>query len=280
MASETGVVQRGMLRAAEGGPVMGEMAMQDDEARADDLPASSTMPWGFRRRRLADLGRFPFRSGICATLAVLTGLGSLQVRDALAPPDWLVIGLVALAVLPWLVDLLVAIPPPWAFAPTVLVPVAILHDPALLDPLPFLLAILALDMGLQVGAARSAPIVVASVALVTWQAAGAAGGAGRSLPGVLGSIAGGWLVGLALHSQVRRVARLRRSHRDLDELLRGRLEMVRAELAAVRSQLERGEAAGLQERLVVVEHQATALLHDLEERANGGSSVRQSARHR
>ena len=259
---------------------MGETPMRDDEAHADDLPAPSTMPWGFRRRRLADLGRFPFRAGICATLAVLTGLGSLQVRGALGPPDWLVIGLVALAVLPWLVDLLVAIPPPWAFAPTVLVPVAILHDPGLLDPLPLLLAILALDMGLQVGAARSAPIVVASAALVIWQGAGAVGGPARSLPAVLGSIGGGWLVGLALHSQVRRVARLRRSHRDLDTLLRDRLEMVRAELAAVRSQLERGEEAGLRERLVVVEHEATALLRDLDDRANGGSSARQSAPHR
>jgi hypothetical protein len=260
-----------MLRAVEGSPVMGETVMRDDATDADDLPARPVMPWGFRRRRLADLGRFPFRSGICATLAVLTGAGSLQVRGALGPPDWLVIVLVAIAVLPWLVDLLVAIPPPWAFAPTVLVPVAILHDPALLDPLPFLLAILALDMGLQVGAARSAPIVAASVGLVAWQAVGTPGGPGRSLPGVLGSIAGGWLVGLALHSQVRRVAWLRRSHRDLHELLRSRLETVRAELAAVRSQLERGEEAGLRERLVVAEHQAAELLRDLDGRANGAS---------
>ena len=254
--------------------------MENDVARADDLPARSTMPWGFRRRRLADLGRFPFRAGICATLAVLTGLTSLQVRGALDPPNWLVIGLVALAVLPWLIDLLVAIPPPWVFAPAVLVPVAILHDPALLDPLPLLLAILALDMGLQVGLVRSAPIVVASAGLVAWQAIGTPGGPGRSLPGVLGSIGGGWLVGLALHSQVRRVARLRRSHRDLDELLRGRLETVRAELAAVRAQLERGEEAGLRERLGAVEHQAAELLRDLDDRANGDSPLRESAQHR
>jgi hypothetical protein len=259
---------------------MGETVVETDEAGADDLPARSTMPWGFRRRRLADLGRFPFRSGICASLAVLTAVGSLQVRGALGPPEWLVIGLIALAVLPWLIDLLVAIPPPWAFAPTVLVPVAILYDPTLLDPLPLLLAILALDMGLQVGAARSAPIVLASAALVLWQAAGAPEGPGRSLPGVLGSIAGGWLVGLALHSQVRRVARLRRSHRDLDELLRGRLEQVRAELAAVRAQLERGEEAGLRERLGAAEAQAAELLRDLDDRANGASPARESVRHR
>jgi hypothetical protein len=259
---------------------MGESVMETDEARAEDLSAQPTMPWGFRRRRLADLGRFPFRSGICASLAVLTAVGSLQVRGALDPPDWLVIGLIAFAVLPWLIDLLVAIPPPWAFAPTVLVPVAILYDPMLLDPLPFLLAILALDMGLQVGAARSAPIVLASAALVIWQAGGAPDGPGRALPGVLGSIAGGWLVGLALHSQVRRVARLRRSHRDLDERLRGRLEQVRAELAAVRAQLERGEDADLHERLGAAEAQAAELLRDLDDRANGDSPAKESVRHR
>ncbi len=259
---------------------MGETARGGDEVGADDLPARSARPWGFRRRRLADLGKFPFRSGICATLAVLTGLGSLQVRGALAPPDWLVIGLVALAVLPWLIDLAVAIPPPWVFAPTVIVPVAILHDPALIDPLPLLLAILALDMGLQVGLARSAPIVLAGAAIVTWQAVGAADGPGRSLPGMLGSIGGGWLVGLALHSQVQRVARLRQSHRDLDQLLRDRLEAVRAELAAVRAQLERGEEAGLRERLGTAEHHAAELLRDLDDRATGDAPVRESAHRR
>ena len=259
---------------------MGETAMATDQTRVGDLPAQSTMPWGFRRRRLADLGRFPFRSGICASLATLTGLGSLQVRGALAPPDWLVIALVAVAVLPWLIDLLVAIPPPWVFAPTVLIPVAILYDPALLDPLPFLLAILALDMGLQVGLARSAPIVLAGAAVLIWQAAGAPEGPGRSLGGMLGSIAGGWLVGLALHSQVQRVAWLRRSHRDRDAFLCDRLEAVRTELVAVRAQLERGEEAGLRERIVAAERHADELLRDLESRPSGDAPVRESAHHR
>lgn len=239
-------------------------------------------PWGFRRRRLADLGTWPFRVGICATLAVITGVASLEIREALSPPDWLVIGLVVLAVTPWLVDLMVAIPPPWVFAPAVIVPVAILHDPTRFDPLPFLLAILALDMGLQAGLLRSAPFVLAGASIVVWQVASVPDGPARSLSGLVGAITAGWLIGLALHSQVRRVARARqqqqavveqaaaaeRARRETDEVLRQRLAAVRADLAAVRAQLERGEEAGLRERLETAQRRAERLLEDLDGRVD------------
>ena len=243
-------------------------------------PAARRTLWGFRRRRLADLGTWPFRVGICAVLAVLSGLAALQQRGALDPPQWTVIALVGLAVLPWLVDLLIAVPPPWIFAPAVILPVTILHDPTGLDPLGFLVAILALDMGLQLGPARSAPIPLAGAGIVAWQVASVATGPTRSLVGLVGGIAAGWLIGLALHSQVQRVARLRRAqqavagaaaaaerartHRDVDVLLRHRVDALAAELAAIRAQVDRDGDAGLAQRLTGAERQARDLLADLD----------------
>jgi hypothetical protein len=178
-----------------------------------------------RRRGLRDLGRWPFRVGICATLAVLTGLAAIAQREALAPPRWGVVVLVVVAVLPWLVDLLVAVPPPWAFAGAVVLPVALLHDPVGFDPLPLLLAILALDLGLQAGPRRSFVVLVPGL-VVALGPAMATVGLTRALVAVLAAVGGGWLVGLALHSQVDRVARLR-----------ARLRHVEAELAQARAEL-------------------------------------------
>ena len=86
--------------------------------------------WPPRRRRLSDLGRWPFTVGICSLLAAAAGVGTVLERGALSGPDWLVLVLVTVAVSPWLVDLLVVAVPAWVFAPVVIVPVAVLHDPA------------------------------------------------------------------------------------------------------------------------------------------------------
>jgi hypothetical protein len=191
-------------------------------ARAHDGPGRHG-----RRRRLRDLGRWPFRVGICAALAVLIGVAALGHRAALAPPRWGVIALVAVAVLPWLIDLVVAVPPPWAFAGAVVLPVAILHDPGTTDPLPLLLALLALDVGLQAGPRRSAVVLLPGVAVVVGPALAAAGPT-RGLVALMAAVGGGWLVGLALHSQVARAERLRT-----------RLRLVESELAAARDELAR-----------------------------------------
>lgn len=175
--------------------------------------------WGWppRRRKLGDLGRWPYRVGICAALATTVGIISLLQRDALDPPQWAVIALIALAVLPWIVDLLLVEVPPWLFAPAVLVPVAILYDPTQFDPLPFLLAVLVLDMALWLGFRGSAPVLLISALVVLWQLRDAPVGDPGWLARPLVSIGAGWLVGLALHSQVQRVSRLRGSQRALVE---------------------------------------------------------------
>lgn len=183
--------------------------------------------WGGRRRGLRGLGRWPFRVGICAALAVLIGVAALAQRAALTPPRWGVIALVAIAVLPWLIDLVIAVPPPWAFAGAVVLPVAVLHDPGTTDPLPLLLALLALDLGLQVGLRHSALVLLPGVAVVVGPALAAVGPA-RGLVALTAAIGGGWLVGLALHSQVVRVERLRT-----------RLRLVETELVAAREELAR-----------------------------------------
>lgn len=251
-------------------------ARPDVATGADALPTARRTPWRFRRRRLADLGTWPFRVGICALLAVLTGIAALQQRGALDPPQWVAVALVALAVLPWLLDLLVAVPPPWVFAPAVIVPVAVLHDPTRPDALPFLLAILALDMGLQLGPARSAPIVLVAAGVPAWQSGTVAAGAGHGPVDLLVVIAAGWLVGLALHSQVQRVARLQRTQRtvaqraaateharvgrDVDALLRGRIEELAGDLTALRDDVERGRRSRLDQGLSGAEHRARELL--------------------
>jgi hypothetical protein len=212
--------------------------------------------WRLRRRDRSDLGRWPFRAGICATLATAAGVAALLQRDAFDPPQWRVIGLVALAVLPWIIDLLLVEVPPWVFAPAVIVPVAILHDATQFDPLQLLLAVLALDMGLWLGPARSAPVVLVSAAVVLGQSAAASVDGLRSFTRPLGGIAVAWLVGLALHSQVVRIARLRSRQREAvdravtaerQHMARGvyehavRLEAMLVELSASRAALERGE---------------------------------------
>jgi signal transduction histidine kinase len=215
--------------------------------------------WGWRlhRRARSDLGRWPFRAGICATLATIAGVAALLRRDAFAPPEWGVIALVALAVLPWIVDLLVVEVPPRIFAPVVIVPVAILYDPGQFDPLQLLLAVLALDMGLWLGPARSAPVVMVSVAIVLGHAAAASVDGARAFTRPLGAIAGAWLIGLALHSQVLRVARVRAREREVvdravsaerQHIARGvyertiqRLEAVLAGVSASQAALDRGD---------------------------------------
>jgi hypothetical protein len=213
--------------------------------------------WRLRRRDRSDLGRWPFRAGICAILASAAGVAALLRRDAFDPLQWGVIGLVALAVLPWIVDLLLVEVPPRIFVPAVIVPVAILYDPAQFDPLQLVLAVLALDMGLWLGPARSAPVVAVSAAIVLGHAAAESVAGSRAFTRPLGSIAGAWLIGLALHSQVVRVARLRTRQREVvdravraerSRLARGvyehaidRLEAVLADLSASQAALERGD---------------------------------------
>lgn len=184
-----------------------------------------------RRRGLRDLGRWPFRVGICASLAVLTALVALIQRDALVAPRWGMIVLLGIAVLPWLVDLLVAVPPPWAFAAAVVLPVAILYEPTGLDPLLLLLAILALDIGLQVGPRRSLVVLLPGLAVVVVPALTAVG-LTRGVAVLLAAVAGGWLVGLVLHTQVVRAERLR-----------ARLQVLEQELADARAQLARTRAS-------------------------------------
>lgn len=185
-----------------------------DGARADRAS------WWARRRGLRDLGRWPFRVGICAGAAVLVGLVALAQRDALTPPRWGVVVLVAIAVLPWLVDLLLASPPPWAFAAAVAVPVALLQEPGEPDALPLLLAILALDLGLQAGPLRSLLALLPAVAAVTGPELIAVGPT-RWLAAIVVAVAGAWLVGLVLHTQQRHItqlrSRLRRLEAELDE---------------------------------------------------------------
>lgn len=174
--------------------------------------------WLPERRTLADLGRWPFRIGICAALATSVGILSLLHREALDPPRWTVIGLVALAVLPWIVDLLVIEVPPWLFNPAVVVPVAVLHDPTQFDPLPFLLAILVLDMALWLGFRGGTLALLISAAVLLRQLRAPPVGDPGWLARPLASMGATWLVGLALNSQVRRIARLRASQRSLIEL--------------------------------------------------------------
>lgn len=174
--------------------------------------------WGWppHRRRLRDLGRWPYRVGICAALATWVGVLSLVERDALSPPEWAVIALVSLAVLPWLVDLLVIEVPSWLFAPAVLVPVGLLYEPERFDPLPFLLAVLVLDMALWLGLRWSAVVLLASVVVVAWNVSGVSADV-DAVAEPLVAMGVAWLVGLALHSQVRRVARIRGQQQALIE---------------------------------------------------------------
>lgn len=216
-----------------------------------------------RRRDRSDLGRWPFRAGICATLATGAGVAALVRREVFAPPEWGVIALVALAVLPWIVDLLVVEVPPRIFAPVVIVPVAILYDPGQFDPLQLLLAVLALDMGLWLGPARSAPVVVASAVTVLGHATAASVDGPQAFTRPLAGIAGAWLIGLALHSQVVRVARLRSQQREgvdravsaeRQHIARGvyehaiqQLEAVLAGVSASQAALERGDIEAAKE---------------------------------
>lgn len=247
----------------------------------DDLPAAAGSPWRFRRRRLSDLGTWPLRVGVCAAVAVLIGVMALQERGAFNPPvPWGLIVLVGVAVLPWLIDLLVAIVPPWVFAPVVVVPVALLHQPRMRDPLVFLLAVLALDMGLQLGAVRSAPFVLAGPGIITWQEVTVTGGVTRLVALLAVAVGAAWLVGLAMHSQVRRIAGLRRAqehiaaraaedgraraYRDVDHLLRPRLEDHLADLASIRADAPADDH--LDGRLEQAERRARELVDDLEAR--------------
>jgi hypothetical protein len=219
------------------------------EATARSAGPRRVRDWRLRRRTAADLGRWPFRVGICAALAVWAGLVTLLQRDALAPPRWLVVGLVVLAVLPWLVDLLLAEVPPLLFAPVVLVPVVLLYEPTRGFDAPWLLlAVLALDMGLWLGTARSVPVVLAAVAVVVWPVVrGADVAVVPARP--LTAIAGAWVVGLALHSQVRRAERLRGERDEVD----ARLREVLAGVAAARAALDRGEVTDAGKRLAGLE---------------------------
>lgn len=170
--------------------------------------------WPVRRRRLSDLGRWPYRVGICAVLATMVGILSLLDRDALSPPEWAVIALTTLAVVPWIVDLLLVEVPPWLFAPVVLAPVAILYDPTRFDPLPFLLAVLVLDMALWLGFRGSSPVLLIGLLVVLWKLRDDPVDADM-LAELLVAMAAAWLVGLTLHSQVQRASRIRAQQRML-----------------------------------------------------------------
>jgi hypothetical protein len=162
-----------------------------------------------QRRTSSDVGRWPFRVGICATFATAVAASALLTRADHTGLGWTVVALTAVAALPWIVDLLVVEVPPWIFAPAVIVPVAVLHDPSRFDPFPLILAILALDMALWLGMAKSVPVVLVSAAVIVWpmpETTNDPGWLGRPL-GVMIVI---WLVGLVLHSQTQRVAVLRR----------------------------------------------------------------------
>lgn len=231
--------------------------------------------WGWppRRRRLRDLGRWPYRVGICTTLATWVGVFSLLDRGALSPPQWAVIALVSLAVLPWLIDLLVVEVPPWVFAPAVLVPVAILYEPDRFDPLPFLLAVLVLDMALWLGLRWSASVLLVSVGIVAWNVSGVSADVEAfAEPLVATGVA--WLVGLALHSQVQRVTRIRSQQQALIDRAvcneRERLGVVVRESVSrrARAMLERlnGPAARTSEGLANEsgnESAADALAHEV-----------------
>jgi hypothetical protein len=180
-----------------------------------EVPDRVIRGWGWPppRRRLADLGRWPYRVGICAALAVAVGVFALMERGALAPPQWTIIVFVSVAVLPWLVDVLLVEVPPWIFAPVVLIPVAILHDPTTFDPLPLLIAVLALDMGLWLGLRRSTPVLAVCAGILALQLA-AAPSTNPAAWFRLAPIGLAWLVGLAFHTQLQRMARLRASQRS------------------------------------------------------------------
>ena len=194
--------------------------------------------WGWRvqRRRRADLGRWPFRVGICTVLALVVGVSALVERDAFSPVDRGMIALVALAVLPWLVDLLVLEVPPAVFAPVVIVPVAALHDATTFDPVPLILAVLVLDIGLWLGVRRSMPVVLASAAVVVWPVPAETDDPGW-LARPLTAVVLAWLVGVVLHSQLRRIARLRSDLEDAS----ARIRSLAAALAAARGALEDGD---------------------------------------
>jgi signal transduction histidine kinase len=154
-----------------------------------------------------------FRIGICAASTLTIGVASLVQRDALSPPQWWIILLVAIAALPWTVDLFFGDVPPWIFAPAVLVPVALLHAPTRFDPLPVRVGLHARDRGLGLGPGRSSLIVALSAGVVLWHALGTTApqwGLGRLL-----AIGAGWLAGLTFWSQIRRISELKASQAQM-----------------------------------------------------------------
>jgi hypothetical protein len=190
--------------------------------------------FGRPQRRTSDAGRWPFRVGICAICAVTLASVSIVMRAEHTTVGWTVIALTAVAVLPWVVDLLVVEVPPWLFAPAVIVPVAVLHDPSRFDPLPLILAILALDMALWLGVVKSAPIVLAGAVAIAWPIPAATddpGWLGRPLAALVVM----WLVGVVLHSQTRRMAILRRRAEALGgDVVHLHVPSIRQALASIR----------------------------------------------
>lgn len=171
--------------------------------RPPQRPPSLVRPWWrLRRRRRSDIGRWPYTIGICATLAILVGFTALHERGALDPLDWPVVALVSMAVAPWIIDLLIIEIPPPIFASVVLIPVAVLHDPTQFDPLPLLLGVLALDMGLWLGPRRSIPVIAAATAITVWPLVTQGTYASGWLSRPLTAIAIGWTVGLTLHARL------------------------------------------------------------------------------
>lgn len=206
-----------------------------------------------QRRRREDLGRWPFTVGICTALSLTIAITTLMQRADHDEVGWTVVALLTIAVLPWIIDLLVLQVPPWLFAPAVIVPVAVIHDPTRFDPSPFLLAVLALDMGLWLGAAASAPIVLVGAVVILLPVPEASADDGWLMRPLVAMVLA-WLVGLVLRSQAQRANEVRRRWKTTTSaVLAVDLPAIEAAIASAREEARSGNSSAVSRCLDEIE---------------------------
>lgn len=158
---------------------------------------------------------------VAAGGALSMGVAAILERDALFPPDWSSLGLVVLAIAPWISDLLGVNLPRLVFAAVVLGAVgALVATPGSghVDMIPFLLVFLAAEIAATAPLATGALTAAAAIGLVLGFEL--FGGQDDSLPWFFG-ISFGWAGGFMVRQQVRLLQETRAAQATLTEKAAG-----------------------------------------------------------